>query len=330
VHDVAPSTPSAIATLVDRCLAKAPDDRSARDLPIAPLFESAVASLAQAEPEANDAPAVLSEREAQALWSRAAELQAMTGVAKPVRDARAFSPLSSRHEPPDERDRRTLTSGYRYADVLDAATEAGIPERYVARAAAELRLSSPNDSAPEDAPQEVIDGTPRASPWAGAPMSIQYEVQVPGEVPDSDLYVLVETIRQRMGEPGHVGTIGKSLSWSSSNKNRQLQISIIARHGKTTIRMDERLGQLAGALYGGIVGGGGGGSSGLTFGVGLGAMHSVALAFGVWGGVVAGTYVLARTIFKSRVRARRETLSALAHELANQVRDLTRVLPRVP
>ena len=195
-----------------------------------------------------------------------------------------------------------------------------------ARAAAE-RWAAPNAPDESKGAAAVVDDTPQASIWSGAPMSILYEVQLPGEVPESDLYVLVDTIRRHMGEPGHVGTIGKSVSWSATGKNRRLQISIVARHGKTSIRVDERLGQLAGALYGGIVGGGGGGSGGAAMGIGMGVFHSGLMAFGLWGGIIAGTTLLARTIFKAQVRSRRERLRALMLELADQARDLMRTLP---
>ena len=159
-------------------------------------------------------------------------------------------------------------------------------------------------------------------------MSIMLELRVAGEVPESELYILVDTIRRRMGEPGHVGTIGRSVSWSSSNKNRRLQISIVPRHGSTTIRIDERLGQLAGALYGGIVGGGGGGSGGLMMGIGMGVFHSAVIALGLWGGGIVAAFTLARTIFKAQVRSRRAALQALALELADQARETMHVLPR--
>jgi len=295
---------------------------------MASLFDTVIAEVeGEAPPRtASAVPNVITEREAQALWSRAAELQAMTGVQTPVA-APARAPLVTRQpESLDSRDRRTLTSGYRYTDVRDAAEEAGIPERYLARAAAE-RWAAPNAPDESKGAAAVVDDTPQASIWSGAPMSILYEVQLPGEVPESDLYVLVDTIRRHMGEPGHVGTIGKSVSWSATGKNRRLQISIVARHGKTSIRVDERLGQLAGALYGGIVGGGGGGSGGAAMGIGMGVFHSGLMAFGLWGGIIAGTTLLARTIFKAQVRSRRERLRALMLELADQARDLMRTLP---
>jgi serine/threonine protein kinase len=320
VRDVAPKAPRALAELIDRCLAKDPAVRNDAASAIVPLFDEALAESRSdnAMPEA--LPNVLTEREAQSLWSRAAELQAMTGVQ--TRPA-TLRPTTAG----DGADRRSLTSGYRMVDVRDAAVEAGIPERYLARAASELGLArtSPNDAA---GAMPLVDETPAASPWTGAPMSIVLELRVVGEVPESELYILVDTIRRRMGESGHVGSIGRSLSWSSSNKNRRLQISIVPRHGSTTIRIDERLGQLAGMLYGGIVGGGGGGSGGVTIGIGMGTFHSAAVAAGLWGGVLVGAVVLARTIFKAQVRSRRAALHALALELAEQARETMHLLPR--
>jgi len=320
VRDVAPGAPRALAELIDRCLAKDPAARGDAASAIAPLFDEALAESRTDDAVPDAMPNVLSEREAQSLWSRAAELQAMTGVAtRPP----ALRPMSSTAGS----ERRSLTSGYRITDVREAAAEAGIPERYLARAAVELGLAStpPNDPAGE---KPLVDETPAASPWAGAPMSIMLELRVAGEVPESELYVLVDTIRRRMGEPGHVGTIGRSVSWSSSNKNRRLQISIVPRHGATTIRIDERLGQLAGALYGGIVGGGGGGSTGVTIGIGMGTFHSFAIAAGLWGAAVVGAYTLARTIFRAQVRSRRAALHALVLELAEQARETIHLLPR--
>ena len=320
VRDVAPNAPRALAELIDRCLAKNPAERSDAASAIAPLFDDALAE-SQSDDALPDAmPNVLSEREAQALWSRAAELQAVTGV--------EMRPLALRETTASAgADRRSLTSGYRMTDVRDAAVEAGIPERYLARAAAELGLAraAPNDAA-GDTP--LVDETPNASPWAGAPMSIMLELRVAGEVPESELYVLVDTIRRRIGEPGNVGTIGRSVSWSSSSKNRRLQISIVPRHGSTTIRIDERLGQLAGALYGGIMGGGGGGTTGVTVGIGMGVFHSAVIAASLWGGAMVGAFTLARTIFKAQVRSRRAALQALALELAQQARETINVLPR--
>jgi serine/threonine-protein kinase len=320
VREIAPRVPEALAALIDSCLAKEPAARCESGLAFARRIDAAMPELEESGVVAGDDRAIISEREARALWSRAAELQALTGV-----ESRPALPVQ-RAAGADGADRRTLTAGYRLDDARSAAVEAGISERYVERAAAELGLApaTPNATAVAD----VRNETPTASPWSGAPMSILYEVEVPGEVPESELYILVDTIRRRVGEAGHAGMIGRSISWSSSSKNRNLQISILSRHGKTTIRVDERLGQLAGALFGGVMGGVGGGSGGLAFGIGMGTFHSLGASLGIWGATISGAYALARTIYKAQVRKRLKTLGDLAEELGNTARDAIKTLPR--
>jgi serine/threonine-protein kinase len=320
VREIAPRVPEALAALIDSCLAKDPAARCESGVAFARRIDDLMPELEESGVVAGDDRAIISEREARALWSRAAELQALTGV-----ETRPALP-AQRAAGANGDDRRTLTGGYRLDDARAAAVEAGIPERYVVRAAAELGLTPAAPNAP--AVTDVHNETPAASPWSGAPMSILYEVEVPGEVPESEMYVLVDMIRRRMGEAGHAGTIGRSVSWSSAAKNRNLQISILSRHGKTSIRLDERLGQLAGALFGGVMGGVGGGSGGLAFAIGMATFHSVGVSLGIWGGAISGAYLLARTIYKAQVRKRLEALGDLAEELANTARDAINTLPR--
>ncbi|HEY7236153.1 MAG TPA: serine/threonine-protein kinase [Gemmatimonadaceae bacterium] len=318
VRDVAPNVPAALADLIDGCLAKNPAARCESGGAFARSIDNAAAEL---EPEAVGSAPIISEREAQALWSRAAELQALTGVqTRPPLPVRAATAVAG------DGDRRTLTSGYRLDDARSAALEAGISERYVARAAAELGLAA---GVPNEGEAAVVrDGTPPASPWSGAPMAILFEVEISGEVPEADLDILVDTIRRRMGEAGNAGAIGRSVSWSSTGKNRNLQITIASRHGKTKIRIDERLSPLAGAAFGGLMGGVGGGSFGVAFAIGMAAMHSVAASFGIWGLTITGSYALARKIYQRQVGKRLKALRELAAELAQQARDAIKLLPR--
>jgi hypothetical protein len=80
---------------------------------------------------------------------------------------------------------------------------------------------------------------------------------------------------------------------------------------------------MAGGMFGGIMGGaGGGGGIPLTAILIQKAGVAVGLAFGVWGLVIGGTYVLARTIFTHVVRTRREQLSGLADRLAALAEDV--------
>ena len=319
VREIAPHIPLALAALIDRSLAKDPASRFDSGGAFARELDEIMSSLSEADIAPPPANAIISEREARALWSRAAELQSFTGVQPRPSAAARTTALT------DVKDRRTLTSGYRLDDARAAALEAGISERYVERAAAELGLAG---TAPNAAGSAVRNETPKASPWSGSPLSILYEVEVVGEVPESEMYILVDTIRRRIGEAGHAGTIGRSVSWSSASKNRNLQVSIVSRHGKTSIRVDERLTPLAGGIFGGVMGGMGGGSGGIAFGVGMGALHSVLLSFGIWGTVIAGSYVLARTIYGAQTRKRIAALGELADELAAQAREAIRLLPR--
>jgi CHASE1-domain containing sensor protein len=60
----------------------------------------------------------------------------------------------------------------------------------------------------------------------------------------------------------------------------------------------------------------------------MGVFHSAVISLGIWGSAVSAAYLLARTIFKAQVSKRRNTLRSLVDELADQSRDLMRVLPR--
>src|SRR5436190_13089861 len=81
VRDIAPDVPAALADAIDRCLEKDPGSRCSTGMELAQELDLALA-LASSDREGSlvDAPPIISEGEAEALWSRAAELQAMTGV----------------------------------------------------------------------------------------------------------------------------------------------------------------------------------------------------------------------------------------------------------
>jgi serine/threonine-protein kinase len=333
VRSVGPSVPEALAAIIDRCLAK---DRAARYQTAGELStalddatrwipRSSETSLATESKE----PRILSEREAKALWSRAAELQSETGVQTSLR-----SPPPSLG-PPTVEDRRTLTSGYRLSDVREAATEVGIPERYIVRAQSELGLSSAGPTTEWSSrvgvrPAEESPG-PQRRTWPGktvartgwrqniflgAPTSIVCEVEAPKEVGPEDLEVLALMIQRTIGDPGHVSSLGRSLHWGAAQQQRRLQISIVPQKGRTIIRADERLHPLIGGLFGGLVGGGGGGiGGGVGMPLGIALWHSPLAGLSFFGAAVFGAYLTARTLFVS-IRGKRE------RELANLLDDM--------
>jgi hypothetical protein len=227
------------------------------------------------------------------------------------------------------------TSGYRIGDVLGAASEAGIGDEFVARAAAELGLVSGPVAAPpglrsagavavRDAGSIVVTSSADTAPpsrWRGAPSILDFEVRIDGEATERDLEIAVELIRRTMKQVGVVSRIGGSLSWYSVGDQRKLDLTIIARGGKTVIRANERMGQLAGGLFGGIMGGMGGGGGAFAMAVGDGVFHSAAIALGMWLSVIGGSYLLARTIYTSVARDRQQQMRRLVTEIAEYIRD---------
>jgi predicted Ser/Thr protein kinase len=126
---VAPDVPAALAAVIDRCLRKQPAERFATGEAMA---EALTRALEEAERRSDDAPGgVVSEAAAQAIWRRAAQLQAEA--------AQRLEALAREPARGDGAGRAatTPTSGYRLRDVEAAAVEAGISQRFVALALAE-------------------------------------------------------------------------------------------------------------------------------------------------------------------------------------------------
>jgi hypothetical protein len=132
-------TPSVIA-VIERCLAKDPQQRYASADALAGALDAVLREAEASErAEADAAPGgMLSEADALAVWQRAAQLQAeaahrmeRAAMLQPPRQATAAAAGDA--SPGDDSD------GYRVRDVEAAAMEAGISRQYVAIALAELR-----------------------------------------------------------------------------------------------------------------------------------------------------------------------------------------------
>ena len=147
LRSVAPQVPIALATVIDRCLAKRPDDRYQAD----ELFEAlgkAFDVVANEERDVAGGSSVLSSDQAMLVWRRSAELQAEAAArleskmrnATETRSMGALRELTPSHDSrPLSTDSAIPTDAYRLRDVEAAAAEAGISEKYVALALAELK-----------------------------------------------------------------------------------------------------------------------------------------------------------------------------------------------
>jgi len=197
-------------------------------------------------------------------------------------------------------------AGLTLSELEDIASEAGIDPELLRRAANELHVLRPPSL---------------GSRLAGAPMAIEIERIIQGELPRDRLEELVPTIQAATAGQGTASAVGRTLTWSSrteSNTSAQ-QVLVTVREGQTLIRIEESFGGLAGGLFGGIMGGVGGGV-GLGLGGALaGVLGSVAVGIALPVTVLAGSYALARSIFSAQVRRRKAAAHALVERLAEQI-----------
>ena len=133
LQSVAPNVPPAIASVIDRCLAKDKADRWENAEALAEALGAAldVAESASRVAHLPGSAEVLSESDAIAVWQRAAQLQAEAAhrMERSINlSAPATEGRTSRPQP---------TDSYRLSDVESAAVEAGISRQFVAIALAE-------------------------------------------------------------------------------------------------------------------------------------------------------------------------------------------------
>ena len=315
LHTVAGDVPRALTDLIDRCLAKDPAERfqTCDELlnALASIEGRVRTEMGGREWTGSPPPRqpLLSDTEAQEIWSRAADLQALTGIEpRPA-------PLVGRRDSTKDAAR---TSGYRAGDVRDAAVEAGISAKYVDHVFEEHGLTPTSPLA--ERPLALVDKSKPESLLAGGHTHLEYEVVVDGEMSERDYDLLADIIRHETSESGQVAALGRSFTWQTHPAKRNLQVSVLSRGGKTTIRVSETMKAIAGALFGGIMGGLGGGSMGVWIVLGA-RMHDPLFTLLGWAGTVALSFLTARGFFGMATRKRQRELEALAEQLAAQARE---------
>ncbi len=359
---LANSVPAPLGDLVDRLLAKSPDDRYAngqalRDaldaLPgdgstaVAVANRSYIARAAESTAERpvasgfavlpaanNDAtPDVLSSADAEQVWARAAELQANTGMIVPPSSFQ----LSNAGVPSE-------TVGFDAAVVRASAVDAGIDSKYVDRAMQErARAASMNRQTGSHALSGAISDNNSKTPniFLGARTKIELETSFDGELNELGFEEVADEIRMALGEMVTVSAVGRTLTVTAagggSGRNhqpRRVQIHLTSRKGRTIVRAFEDLKQTATGMFVGFsVGGGFGFGSGLMGAI-MGTTQNPALAFAALGVTVATGFGIARLMFMRtagrRERELREVLQrvvARAHDSLPTPSD-TRKLPR--
>jgi serine/threonine protein kinase len=326
LSDVATDVPRSLATIVDRCLAKNAADRYETSGALAEALDRVRSDALQADRDrGNGARSLISETQAQSVWKRAAELQAYTS-SQPAPPLPEMTPRAPRA--------LSASSAYKLDDVRASAVDAGIPESFVQQALVEHGLvpTSGERVSGQRAPAVRRGGQPPAvvvrdgpnqpvNPFLGTATRIVVEATVQGEMPERDYDLVLEIIRREIGEVGQIGSVGRTFSWSVSNQSRKLQISVMPRGGKTTVRIDEQLSNIAGGVFGGFMGGIGGGLGGAVMGTIAGGMHHPLLGLLGWGGVLVSAFGAARFTLGRIAESRRDRLHEIAMQMANQIAE---------
>ena len=193
----------------------------------------------------------------------------------------------------------------------------------VSQSAAEQALDQPDSSA--------VDSGSDPDDWLGGPKRIVYEEEVDGELADDRREDAVEVIREMMGEPGRVESLGRTVTWAptpvANNQQRRLSVKLRVRDGRTRIRVDEDLSPLRlGAWLGfGIGGGLGLGILGIPAGK---VAHSVALGGLVWLVITAACLFAAWLVTRWVSGRRKRDLRRLFDKVREEVIRGAAVRPR--
>jgi serine/threonine-protein kinase len=307
-RDVSP----AIAAIVDRCLMKDPAHRFMTADELHAAIEAALPMLGQS-------PVVVSDTAAHSIWGRAAELQANTGMEPRPQLVRTPRPSGKGTG-------ASNSPGFRVGEVVAAASEAGIDERYVERALAEHGIGA-------KAPVPLVDRKP-ASPargrerqlfWPLSRFNLEYESRVEGELPSREIERLINVLREQTGTLGTTSARSLELAWSGTTLSSRLHVSVVPEGGHTTVAMTRgmRLRTLASIVFAAVTVGFLSGIVIALLGEGLVSPRDEELV--VFTTLIGGTAaaLTAGGFFYRAVRARSmQRLNALGDVIATKVREI--------
>lgn len=316
LRDLWPACPDILAEIVGKLLAKQPSSRyenaeSLRDALRAAERESRGHPVAPRRAPENvpaAAPQALSSRDAQEVWSRAAELQANTGMIIPPAQ---FAPRPT--ETP-------LTQGYDMSIVRASAVDAGIDAKYVDRAMLERAAAAPLTIERG----EIMKKKPNV--FVGAPTKLEFTSVFEGELDNDAFEEVADEIRSALGEMVTVSAVGRTLTVNTGVTSRQggvarsVQVHLSSRNGRTQIRVFEDLAQTAGGLFAGLGIGAGVGSSALASGIVGKFTHSPALVIATMIGTMSLAYLSSRALYIRSTRKKTTELENLLHRVVARAR----------
>lgn len=158
--------------------------------------------------------------------------------------------------------------------------------------------------------------SPVANRWLGAPTLLGYTRTIEGDIPETAHTELVEKMRLVLGSVGSTTVLPGSLAWGAAASQNGLgpnvNIYVSYGSGRTKIRADQKLGNLAGGIFGGVGGGVGGGGLVAPIMTMLINPLIVPIAIGAW---LGGTYWACRKLYRSRAAVHAGKLEDLLDEL---------------
>jgi hypothetical protein len=191
------------------------------------------------------------------------------------------------------------------------AADAGIAPENIRRAAESL-----------EAPQPLAP----KSHFFGEPTSVLVERTLPVQLTPGSLEVLASQMNDLLGGSGTVVSDGQRLSWTrklEESGSLPTKVTLWNSGGRLRVQLRASNGSLAGGLYGGV-GGGVGGGLGIPLTVATALLtHSIPGSVGVFLGVVAGGWGLARAIYVNAARHRRARWEQTMRELCEHITGLS-------
>lgn len=316
LRDIWPACPAILNDIVGRLLEKQPAARyenadALRDALRAAERESRGHAVVRDVPipgTNRSEPMMLSSRDAQEVWSRAAELQAHTGMITP--------PAQFASRPAET----PLTQGYDMSVVRASAEDAGIDAKYVERAMLERAAAAPLTIERG----EIMNKKPNF--FMGAPTKLEFNSAFDGELDDDAFEEVADEIRSALGEMVTVSAVGRTLTVNTGVGTRQggvprsVQVHLASRYGRTTVRVFEDLSQTAGGLFAGLGVGAGVGASALASGLVGKFTHSPALVIATLVGTMSLALFASRTLFMSSARKKTVELELLLQRVVARAR----------
>jgi hypothetical protein len=177
---------------------------------------------------------------------------------------------------------------------------------------------------------DIAPGEPGAPPgrtprgWVELYKNTLYTDRVvQGELPVSSHPVLVQEIQRRLRIPGHMSTVGRSLTWSPAaqgEEGRRIAVTTTTWNGRTEIHIEERIELTGWKQFAPGYGGAAGAAFALMMVLGLGlaggAIVVPALIFGI-----AGAILTVQSMIIAMAEERKPELLELGDGLAEVVRN---------